>query len=127
MRYYPLLAQVFRFGMVGLTASGIQFCTVVFLVQYLSIAPLVANVLAFFISFQMSYWGHRLWTFNSTQTVHSVAASKLLFVQLLNLAANETLFYIFLTLHLPYQVALILTLAILPIFTFISSKWWVFR
>lgn len=119
--------QVCRFGIVGLTAAAIQFCVVIFLVEKFSLEPLLANIFGFILAFQMSYWGHRLWTFNDTITLHREALPKLLFVQILNFSANESLFYIFLTLHLPYPIALLCVLTILPIFTFVSSKFWVFR
>lgn len=124
---YPLIAQVFRFGIVGLTAAMIHFGTVVMLVQTFDFAPLVANVFGFSLAFQASYWGHKNWTFNASQTMHVVAVPKLLFIQILNFLANESLFYFFLAMHLPYQMALLIAITILPIFTFFSSKLWVFR
>jgi putative flippase GtrA len=122
-----LLTQIIRFGMVGVTAAGIHFTTVVLLVHYFFLEPLVANVFGFAIAFQMSYWGNRLWTFHDTAALHHVAFSKLLIVQLVNFTANESLFYIFLSLHLPYPIALLIVLTILPVFTFMSSKFWVFK
>jgi len=121
-----LLARLFRFGIVGVTAAAVHFSIVVYLVQQWEYAPLVANLFAFLISFQVSYCGHRFWTFHDTTVQHREAVPKLLIIQVLNMAANETLFYIFLTLHLPYQIALLLVLTILPVFTFISSRLWVF-
>jgi putative flippase GtrA len=125
--YFPAFFQLFRFGMIGFTAAAIHFITVVMLVQNYTLAPLIANVVGFFVSFPMSYWGHRLWTFNETAVLHRVAVSKLLLVQLINFAMNEILFFLFLSMHFSYPVALIIVLAILPIFTFIASKWWVFK
>ncbi|GEM_PF-271412 len=124
---FPLLFQIFRFGIVGIAAAFIHFSTVVLLVQGWACAPLMANIFGFAVSFQLSYWGHRLWTFNDTVSLHRVAFTRLLVVQALNFAANELLFYIFLSLNLPYQIALIIVLTVLPVFTFISSKVWVFR
>lgn len=126
-KIFSLVFQVGRFGIVGVTAASIHFLTVVFLVQNFLIEPLAANVMGFLISFQVSYWGHRLWTFQGTTALHRTAFSKLLLVQLINFSANELLFYIFLSLHFPYQLALIMVLTILPIFTFLSGKFWVFR
>jgi putative flippase GtrA len=123
----PLFFQLVRFGIVGLTGAALHFSIVVGLVQQLKMAPLVANVFAFLFAFQVSYWGHRCWTFRWTTASHRAALPKLLCVQLVNLAVNETLFFIFLSLHYPYPVALIIVLTILPIFTFIFSKWWVFK
>ncbi len=126
-KYLPLLSQLFRFGVVGVSAAIIHIGTVIILVQRWSFLPLVANIFGFLIAFQCSYWGHRLWTFNDTVSSHRTALPKLLVVQVLNLLANETLFYIFLSLNLPYPVALVAVQAILPVFTFTSSKIWVFR
>jgi putative flippase GtrA len=125
--YLPLFYQLFRFGIVGLTAAAMHFGIVVLLVQNWNIQPLLANIFGFAGGFQISYWGHRMWTFNDTNTLHRVALTRLLVVQIISLLANETLFYIFLSMNLPYPVALLVVLTTLPIFTFVSSKLWVFR
>ncbi len=122
-----LFFQVCRFGIVGLTAACIHFMTVILLVQNFMLPPLSANIFGFMFSFQISYWGHRLWTFSTTEVLHRVTFSRLLFLQIMNFCANELLFYIFLTLNLPYPLALIIVLAVLPIFTFFSSKVWIFK
>lgn len=122
-----LILQVFRFCIVGLTAAVIHYSIVVELVQRLTLNPLIANVFGFIFAFQVSYWGHRLWTFNGTLALHRAAFPKLLLIQVTNFIANEALFSIFLSWGLPYNVALLIVLAILPIFTFVSSKMWVFR
>ena len=125
--YAPLVGQVARFGIVGLSAAAIHFSTVMMLVQYFAMQPLVANILGFCVAFQMSYWGHRLWTFNAGSIQHSDALPRLIAVQIGNLVANEALFYTFLRMHIPYQLALLIVLTTLPIFTFLLNKFWVFR
>lgn len=122
----PLFFQIMRFGIVGLSAAAVHFGMVVALVQTWLILPLVANIFGFAIAFQISYWGHRLWTFAGSGPAHRIAIPKLFFVQLLNFAANETLFYIFLSLSVPYPLALFIVLTVLPFFTFMASKLWVF-
>lgn len=122
-----MIKQLFRFGVVGIVAAAIHFYIVISLVQTWSLEPLIANVFAFGIAFQISYWGHRLWTFSNTTTLHREAFPKLMLIQIINFAANESLFYVFLTLNLPYPIALLIVLTILPIVTFVSSKLWVFR
>lgn len=125
--YFPLMMQLFRYGIVGLTVSAIHFGLVVFLVQVMGYSPLLANTLAYPCSFQFSYWGHRLWTFGGTNASHITAFPKLVMIQIINFMIGQSLFSLFLYIHLPYQVALLIVLAILPIFTFISSRFWVFR
>lgn len=122
-----LFLQFCRFGIVGLTAAIVHYCIVVELVQKIAMQPLIANIFAFLIAFQISYWGHRLWTFQDSSVLHRNAFPRLLFLQTINFAANEALFSIFMTYGLPYNIALIIVLAILPIFTFITSKLWVFQ
>lgn len=122
-----LMLELFRFGCVGVIAAAVHFSLVIFAVTHVDMQPLVANIFAFAIAFQVSYWGHRLFTFRGTHASHSSAFSKLVLVQLINLAANESLFYIFLNMNLPYPVALFCTLTILPLFTFISARFWVFK
>jgi putative flippase GtrA len=123
-----LFFQLCRFGVVGVTAGTVHFSIVVFCVELGSLKPLVANVIAYMIAFQVSYSGHRYWTFRGTLAEHRVAFPKLLLVQTLTFIANESLFYLFMNFfHLPYQVALLIVLTILPITTFALSKFWVFR
>lgn len=123
----PLFLQIFRFGLVGFSAACLHFLIVIMLVQNHFFLPLTANIFGFVISFHLSYFGHRFYTFPGTMESHQLALPKLFFLQMINFAANESLFYLFLSFHLSYPVALFIVLAILPIFTFIFSKFWVFR
>lgn len=126
-KHLAFFFQIFRFGVVGTLAACVHFSVVVLMVKQFSLAPLIANIAGFASAFQISYWGHRLWTFRAVDTLHRVAVPKLLLVQLINFLANETLFYIFLSFHFPYQIALFIVLTILPVFTFTCNKLWVFR
>ncbi len=123
----PQLLQIMRFFSVGVLAAAVHFSVVVLLVQKFAYAPLIANIGGFLVSFQVSYFGHRLWTFSDTIIDHREAYLKLVMVQVLNFALNESLYYFLLGLHLPYQVALLIVIAIMPAFTFVTSKWWVFQ
>lgn len=123
-----LFFQLFRFGIVGVSAGAVHFSVVVFFVEMSLLKPLFANIIAFMIAFQVSYSGHRYWTFRGTVTDHRVAFPKLFLVSTLTFFANESLFYVFMSyFQLPYQVALLIVLTILPITTFALSKFWVFR
>lgn len=126
-RYTALFFQLTRFGIVGVLAAIVHTSVVISLVQWGKQPPLLANILGFASAFQLSYWGHRLFTFAARDIPHRISMSRLLFIQLINLTMNEALFFIFLQYQLPYILALILVQTILPVFTFISSKLWVFR
>ncbi len=123
-----LFLQIMRFVIVGGTAALVNFLVVVYFVEIQSLRPLTANIIAFMLAFQVSYFGHRLWTFNESSVEHRTAIPRLLLIAISNFFANEGLFYVFLNIfHLQYMLALFCTLAILPAYTFTVSKLWVFR
>lgn len=122
-----LFAEFIRFGVIGMTAAAVHFSIVVLLVESHTLPPLMANVFAFFIAFQVSYFGHRQWTFGA-ETNHSIAMPKLLLISFSVFMANEGSYYVLMSaFHLPYALALFIVLAVLPVFTFTLSKFWVFR
>jgi len=122
-----LIRQLFAFGSVGTGAAAVHLLSVFLLVQ-LGWHPLIANVLAFLIAFQVSYFGHRYWTFRGTRTRHPVAASRFLFTAISSLAMNEAMFYLLLEFTaLPYLVALTLVLICVTPMTFLLGKYWAFR
>jgi putative flippase GtrA len=123
-----LLLQIIRFGTIGSLAALVQLSLIIFLVELKLLPPLAANIIAFILAFQVSYWGHRQWTFQATGIRHGIALPRLFLTASSAFIANEFLFYITLNfLHLPYVPALILVLTILPVVTFIVSKFWDFR
>lgn len=118
--------QLFRFGVIGGIAAFTQLVGVFILVDGFHLHPLLANVFAFLIAFQVSYYGHKLWTFSS-EAKHSHAMSKFLVVATLSFILNEGLYSYFLhEFNLNYLVTLIIVLLIVPPVTFILSKFWAF-
>ncbi len=117
-----------RFGIVGVTAASVHFSLVIFFVELYALKPLQANVIAFLIAFQVSYWGHRYWTFRGTTNSHRVALPRLFVICGSSFIANEGLYYLVLTyLKLPYPLALLVVFAILPLVNFTFEKFWVFQ
>jgi putative flippase GtrA len=123
-----LFLQILRFGTVGVAAAMVQLFSLMLLVETNLLHPLAANIIAFMIAFQVSYWGHRHFTFGAHDLAHITTLPRLFVLAVCTFMANEFLFYIFLNLfHLQYMLALIVVLAILPVATFSLSKFWVFR
>jgi putative flippase GtrA len=122
------ISQLIRFGLVGSCAAIVNMLIVVWLVQNFHIQPLLANIFAFLVAFNISYTGHRYWSFANTKQQHQSSIPRFLLIAIISFALNEGLFYIFLSLFSWYYIwALLLTLFIVPIFTFISSKFWAFK
>jgi putative flippase GtrA len=122
-----LKMQLVRFGIVGATSALVNFLGVFALVELFSLKPLIANIIAYLIASIVSYVGHYHWTFASNAEHHK-SVFKFYIMLGMNLLLNEALYAFFLyVVSLNYQLALILTIVIVPIFTFIVSKLWVYR
>jgi putative flippase GtrA len=119
------LQQLMRFGIVGLSAMTVHLAVISLLVP-LGITPLLANAPAFIVAFQVSYFGHRHWTFWD-QANDSSSYLKLLVVSLSSFAANEGLYAILLHMGFGYRAGLAVVLVLVSAITFLASRLWVFR
>lgn len=120
------ITQLARFGVVGVSAMAVHWLVVRLLVPA-GLAPLLANVLGFAISFNVSYFGHRSWTFD-TDADHRSTFWRFLSVALTSFALNESMYFLLLRFTaLNYQVALGIVLLAVAALTFVLSKTWAFR
>ena len=127
LRKYPVLQQLIRFGVVGTTSAAVNLFLVILLVELLNLHPLIANIFAFAIAFNVSYIGHYYWSFAAEHTRHKASIPRFLLVAITSFALNEGLFFVFLSIfHLYYILALFIVLLIVPLFTFTLSKFWAF-
>ena len=119
-------SELFWFGVIGISALLVHFLLVTLLVP-LGLQPLVANVLAYLLAFQVSYWGHRLKTFEAGHLSHRQTLPRFFAVASLSFLLNEALY--FLLLHftpLDYRVALLIVLFAVAVVTFVLSRTWAF-
>ncbi|MCF6808390.1 GtrA family protein [Thiotrichales bacterium 19S9-12] len=120
--------QTFKFGIVGVIAAVVHFIIVTLLVYLFSWYPLLANIIAFLIAYQISYFGHKNWTFKQEGKIFTRSSNiKFFIVASLSFILNEGLYAVYLTFIPSYQLALFLTLATVPPITFLLSKLWAFR
>lgn len=120
--------QITNFIIVGILASITNFIIVWILVELGIFKPLIANFFAFLIAFNVSYFGHRFLTFSTTTQSHKKAASQFFINVMIGLAMNETIYYILLhLLHIQYLLALFITMGIVAVYTFVVSKFLIFK
>ena len=119
--------QLFRFGITGVIAASVNFFVVVLIVEYIHLKPLVANIFAYLLAFNVSYFGHRFWTFG--HKAHGTSSlPKFFTVSIISFFLNEGLFALLLAkTHLHYTWALIITILIVAILSFLLSKLWAFK
>jgi putative flippase GtrA len=118
--------ELFWFGLIGISALLVHFLLVTLLVP-MGLQPLLANVVAYLLAFQVSYWGHRQKTFAAGHVSHWQTLPRFFAVASLSFLLNEALY--FLLLHytpLDYRVALLLVLAAVAVVTFVLSRAWAF-
>jgi putative flippase GtrA len=118
--------ELLWFGIIGVSALFVHFLLVTLLVPT-GIAPLYANVIAYLVAFQVSYWGHRHKTFNAAHLSHGQTLPRFIAVSALSFALNEGLYYLLLRFTaLDYRLALLLVLGLVAVVTFILSRVWAF-
>lgn len=119
-----MIAQLTRFGIVGGAAMAVHWLVVTLLVPA-GLAPLGANAIGFGVAFNVSYLGHRNWTFAGAHA-HRTAFWRFLAVALTSFALNEVLYALLLR-WLEYRLALALVLVAVAALTFALSRLWAFR
>jgi len=123
-----LPTELHAYIIVGCCAAAVHFCIVLLLVQYFHWSPLLANLLAFVIAFQVSYLGHRFWTFPDTALTHQQSLPRFFLVASGSFLINEAMYYFLLNYTpLPYWLSLGIVLVLVAVITFISSRLWAFR
>lgn len=121
------LITVSKFALVGLTATAVHVFMVWLLMGLFSQPPYLANALAFLTAFCFSYLGHYHWSFraqpkegNSFRRFFLIAASAFL----LN---NILLTYMLEKAYFSELVSVIIAVFIIPLYTFIGSRFWAFK
>jgi putative flippase GtrA len=121
--------QYARFGIVGAAATLVHVLVYAGLIELLGAAPLVANTLGFAVAVNLSFVGHRGWTFRD-QEKGDAGRSLLRFwiVALLGFALNTLIVWAITgPLGLAYGWAIPLMVGATPLATFTLSKAWAFR
>ncbi|WP_046157567.1 GtrA family protein [Chromobacterium vaccinii] len=119
--------QLFWFGVVGVSAMLLHFALVTLVLVPQGVPPLVANVLGFLGAFQLSYWGHRRFTFEAGHVPHRQALPRFFGVSCLSFCVNEAMYFALLRYApLDYRVSLAIVLFAVAALTFLLGKLWAF-
>ena len=121
------LATAFRFGLVGLAATGVHVGVAWLLLALTGVHPLVANTCAFVVAFTVSFSGHYYWTFRAPgQPARAVL--RFVLIALVGFATNSVVLAGLLRTGLVSdRVAIAAALVIVPAITFLGSRLWGFR
>lgn len=123
-----LRQRLFYYLLIGGLSALTHLFIVYELVQHWGFHPLIANLIAFLIAFNISYKGHRHLTFSRLENQKTLRLPHFFLVAATGGVLNETLYYLLLTYTpLNYMLALFLVLGTISIFSFIISKLWACR
>ena len=115
-----------RFIIIGGGAAATHY-TVALALVHSGLEPQRANVLAFLVAFNVSYLGHRFWTFADTHLRHRESLPRFAVVAGSSFALNALLFHLLLRYTgMPYYLALALVLVAVAALTFFTSRLWAF-
>ena len=116
-----------KFAAVGLAATAVHVFMVWVLMKLFFLSPYPTNTIAFLTAFGFSYLGHYHWSFkeqpkegNSFRRFVMIAGSAFL----LN---NILLTYMLEKAYFPEMISVIFSIFIIPLYTFIGSRFWAFK
>ena len=120
--------QLVFFSGIGGSAAATHILVVLNCVNYFNIEPLIANVIAFFIAFNISYLGHKYVTFAQLSNQKQLSLPHFFLVASSAGVINEILYFVLLNYtSIHYLFALILDLALVAVYSFLLSRFWACR
>lgn len=120
--------RLIYFASIGGTAALVHLMTVFSLVTFLHMSALIANLFAFLIAFNVSFWGHKYLTFSRLYDEKTLSFPHFFLVAVSAGIINETFYFFFLHYtQLDYMLALILVLGSVSVYSFILSRFWACR
>ncbi len=119
--------ELFWFAAVGLSAMAVHLACVALVLVPLGLSPLVANVIAFLIAFQVSHAGHRRFTFSHHDAPAAQSRWRFFAVACTSFVVNELMYAALLRFTtLDYRLALFIVLVLVAALTYVSSRTWAF-
>lgn len=119
--------ELLWFGIVGVSAMLVHLGSVALVLVPLGLSPLVANMFAFLLAFQVSHLGHHRFTFGAADAPIARSRRRFFLVALSSFLVNEAMYALLLRFtELDYRVALGIVLLAVAALTFFSSRRWAF-
>lgn len=119
--------KIIRFGLVGGFATLTHMGVVAYLTLFTSFHPVISNTAAFLIAFGVSASGHIFFTFRVAKG-RKRALVKFFIVAITALILSNILLALMLTVEtIPQYVSQIAAIIVVPIVTYLASRFWAFR
>lgn len=120
-------AQFIRFCLIGLCAAAIHV-TVVIILEKTRLALAWSNLAGFGVAFWMSYFGHRYFTFTTSNAQHRQMMFRFLMVACSGFLLNEALVLSLKeAFHLPTAFSVLTAIGFSSVFTFLLNRIFAFQ
>jgi putative flippase GtrA len=86
--------QLLPFAAVGIVATTSHLLLVTLLVNFLLFEPLIANMIAYGITINISYFGHKYYTFAGLEANKTLRFPHFLLISITGFALNECLYFL---------------------------------
>ncbi|OGG51102.1 hypothetical protein A2763_02055 [Candidatus Kaiserbacteria bacterium RIFCSPHIGHO2_01_FULL_54_36] len=126
---HPTQMRIVRFLISGSSAAGINLGTLFVLTHFFDVWYLLSSVVAFSVSFFVSFTLQKFWTFNDA-SLHRVRSQAFVYlmIALADLGLNTLLLFVLVEYaHVHYMAAQLLCMGLIAIINFFSYKRFVFR
>lgn len=125
----PVLSELFRmsrFAIIGIIAAIVHIGIALLLVRFTGMNPFLANAIAFLTAFLVSFFGQYYWTFRCSGDPRR-AMVRFFGLSLSGFVVNNAVLGILLESgKLSVYVAMFLAACVIPVFTYLVSRLWIF-
>lgn len=123
------VGELFRFGVVGVTATVVYLCVYAGLIEFADVAPLIANCIGSLVGVIVSFTGHNWWTFTGGSERRHLAntGTRFLIVNLIGFCESTVIVYVVTgVMAARYEYSIIVILAVVPASQYLLNKFWTF-
>ncbi len=122
------IKQILRFVITGALSAGLEFLTLIILVEHYQINILSANVVAFIVANVLNYALSRSWVFEKGRHSTSKEFIAFVIVATIGLGLNQLIMWIMVDyMAVYYQIAKIFAIGVVVIWNFVAKKKLVFQ
>jgi putative flippase GtrA len=127
MEIHSELRSLWRFLAVGSMAALVHLGIAITFISEFRYAPLLANLIAFLVAVNISFWGHYHWTFQS-RTGKKQAGIRFFYTNLGAFLINNLVLIFLLNLGVISDIiAVVVANLIIPIVSFTLGRLWAFK
>ena len=120
--------QLIKFAVAGAIGAGIEIFTFIYLVDFVGMYYLTANLIAISLAIIVNYFISQKWVFDSGRYSKRTEFAVFVMVSLVALLLNQLLMWYFVgTAELDDKISKILAIGIVAAFNFFAKKFFVFK